>query len=79
MSFAFTVAREKWDHTQNLRTIVEVDRLIDVSPVIEPAYAGTDLALRSRGEHLAAEQRERVSRLRNRLALYLAQQKEESL
>ena len=77
MSFAFTVAREKWDHTENLRTIVEVDRLLDVSPVTNPAYAGTDLALRSRGEYLAAEQRERVSRLRNRLALYLARQKEE--
>jgi HK97 family phage prohead protease len=79
MSFAFAGARDKWDAAANLRTITDVGLLLDVSPVIEPAYAGTDLALRSRGEHLAAEQRERVSRLRNRLALYLAQQKEESL
>lgn len=77
MSFAFCGARDRWDSTQNLRTIVDVGSLLDVSPVISPAYAGTDLALRSRGECLAAEQRERVSRLRNRLALYLARQKEE--
>jgi HK97 family phage prohead protease len=77
MSFAFAGARDKWDHATNTRTITDVGMLLDVSPVIEPAYAGTDVALRSRGEHLAAEQRERVSRLRNRLALYLAQQKEE--
>lgn len=79
MSFAFTCAREKWDSPTNTRTVVEVGQLLDVSPVISPAYAGTDVALRSRGEHLAAEQRERVLRLRNRLALYQAQQKEESL
>ena len=77
MSFAFTCAEDRW--TADLRTVVAVGQLLDVSPVISPAYTGTDVALRSRGEHLAAEQRERVSRLRNRLALYLAQQKEESL
>lgn len=77
MSFAFTCAVDQWNSTTNTRTVVEVGLLLDVSPVISPAYAGTDLALRSRGEHLAAEQRERVSRLRNRLALYLARQKEE--
>lgn len=78
MSFAFWGADDKWTSPED-RTIVDVGDLIDVSPVFNPAYAGTTVALRSRGEHLAAEQRERVSRLRNRLALYLARQKEESL
>lgn len=50
MSFGFTVAADEWrdgDDGRPHRTIVEVDRLFDVSVVTFPAYAGTDVALRA--------------------------------
>lgn len=50
MSFGFQVAEDVWtvrkDGSQH-RTITEVGRLFDVSVVTFPAYAGTDVALRS--------------------------------
>jgi hypothetical protein len=46
MSFGFQVLAEKWDHKENVRTLVKV-RLLDVSPVTFPAYEGTDVAVRS--------------------------------
>lgn len=56
MSFAFTVAKEEWDDTGAvpLRTITEFDRLYDVAIVANPAYAGTDIGLRSLDAHRAA-------------------------
>jgi hypothetical protein len=78
MSFAFRVGEERWDHATNLRTVLSVAGLYDVSPVVHPAYGGTDIALRSRSESLAAwQQQERAARLRNRLRLYLARREEE--
>jgi HK97 family phage prohead protease len=51
MSFGFSVDRgaEEWDQTGDIpvRTIRKVSRLYDVSIVTEPAYAGTEIALRS--------------------------------
>lgn len=48
MSFAFRATRQDWDDTQEppLRTIREVE-LFDVAIVTTPAYAGTDIGLRS--------------------------------
>lgn len=48
-SFAFRVAKEEWDETTDppTRTILQVERLFDVSPVTYPAYPDTSLALRS--------------------------------
>lgn len=48
MSFAFRATKQRWDDTQDppLRTIEEVE-LYDVSIVTEPAYAGTEIGLRS--------------------------------
>lgn len=49
-SFAFTVKRDAWhedDEGNTTRTILEVDRLFDISLVTYPAYEGTDLAVRS--------------------------------
>lgn len=48
MSFAFRAKREAWDETGAvpLRTILEVE-LFDVSIVTDPAYAGTEIGLRS--------------------------------
>ncbi len=50
-SFGFTVKIDQWEEDKEkqttLRTIVEVDRLFDVSPVTFPAYPDTTVALRS--------------------------------
>ena len=49
MSFAFTVAEEKWsedDDGVETRTLLKADRLYDASLVTYPAYAGTDGAMR---------------------------------
>jgi HK97 family phage prohead protease len=48
-SFAFIVTDEDWDHTESgtaLRTLVQ-GKLIDVAPVVTPAYESTTCALRS--------------------------------
>lgn len=50
-SFGFTIKREKWEFDEDeekpaLRTLVEIDRLYDVSPVTYPAYQETSVALR---------------------------------
>lgn len=59
MSFAFSMMPDgetRWTQTgagedaEELREIIKVGRLYDVSIVTEPAYAGTEIALRSREE-----------------------------
>jgi len=54
-SFAFTISEEKWDFAtkengreKDLRTIIKIDRLYDVSPVTFPAYIDTTVAARSK-------------------------------
>lgn len=50
MSFGFTVFEDAWSVRKDgaqLRSIEELERLYDVSVVTFPAYAGTDVALRS--------------------------------
>ena len=50
MSFGFTIDKDEWfeDAEGNVtRTIVSVDRLFDISPVTFPAYADTEVAVRS--------------------------------
>lgn len=76
MSFGFEVAKEEWDETGPVpkRTIMEFKRLIDVSVVSDPAYSGTDIALRSLAEARAAAPKNshpdaRVRRMRMELAL----------
>ena len=49
-SFAFTVSKDNWEKGENgkyIRTIVQIDKLYDVSPVYYPAYEDTEVALRS--------------------------------
>lgn len=49
MSFAFTVAEEKWSEDaegNEIRTLLKADRLYDVSLVTYPAYEGTNGAMR---------------------------------
>ena len=55
-SFAFSVKTEQWGKSESPdveedRTIVEVDQLIDVSPVVFPAYPDTSVAKRSFDEY----------------------------
>jgi len=47
-SFAFSIEDEAWDNKTNLRTVLKVGRLYDVSPVTYPAYATTTVNARSR-------------------------------
>lgn len=47
-SFAFSIEDEKWDNKANLRTVLKVGRLYDVSPVTYPAYATTTVSARNR-------------------------------
>jgi HK97 family phage prohead protease len=48
-SFAFTVKEDEWTNNNgNYQRVVKlVDQIFDVSPVFEPAYQGTEVAIRS--------------------------------
>lgn len=50
MSFAFTVKTDKWSKVDGipLRTIKKVERLYDVSPVVQPAYKETSISIQAR-------------------------------
>ena len=50
MSFGFWIGVDEWDHKNDVRTLIEVEELVEVSPVTFPAYPMTDVsvALRSR-------------------------------
>lgn len=64
-SFAFTIAEDRWDEDDEhgeVRTILRIKKLYDVSPVTNPAYFGTDVqanglevAQRSHDEWKAAQ------------------------
>lgn len=68
MSFGFTVKRDSWERDEKggreLRTIEEIGRLYDVSPVTFPANPNTDVALRSleefRSSHAEADTAEPI-------------------
>ena len=53
-SFGFYIKSDKWDgldsKDETIRTILEIDELVDVSPVTFPAYPDTKVALRSLDE-----------------------------
>lgn len=76
MSFGFWVGVDEWDHKRNVRTLVEVAELVEVSPVTFPAYPSTniDVAMRSRKESLEKEippEEKPLDRLNERLKLRL--------
>lgn len=61
-SFAFTVSGEKWTKEPDgtyLRTITQIDKLFDVSPVYNEAYEDTSVALRSLDAVRAEEEQEK--------------------
>lgn len=49
-SFGFIVEGNEWNKAKDERTITKVRELIDVSPVVFPAYPDTTVAKRSRDE-----------------------------
>jgi HK97 family phage prohead protease len=49
-SFAFTVGEDKWEEDEEygeIRTILKINKLYDVSPVTNPAYFGTEVQANS--------------------------------
>lgn len=46
MSFAFTVAEEKYDNLTHTRRILKIDKIYDVSAVDTPAYNQTNICAR---------------------------------
>jgi HK97 family phage prohead protease len=56
-SFAFIVKEQSWEKGEqtNLRKIMKVERLFDVSPVTYPAYNDTSVASRSMAESIKDE------------------------
>lgn len=58
MSFAFTVEKDNWEHDSDgnyKRTIVKIDRLYDVSLVVNPAYDATSVETKGLDELKAKE------------------------
>lgn len=71
-SFAFTVAKETWDYRDDgswKRTIHQIDRLFDVSPVFDAAYSATSVCLRGK-EQAEAELKVRETRQSETLESY---------
>lgn len=60
-SFSFKVSGDKWEKEEDgryLRTITQIDRLFDVSPVYNAAYEDTSVAMRSLDKIRAEEDEE---------------------
>ena len=74
MSFAFHVLKDKFDKATRTRTILQIDKLYDVSAVDRPAYNQTSIMARSffdaEAEKERMELREREQKLK-KLALIL--------
>jgi len=71
-SFAFTVAKETWDYRDDgswKRTIHQIDRLYDVSPVFDAAYSATSVCLRGK-EQAEAELKAQEARQAEALEAY---------
>lgn len=65
-SFCFSCKKDKYDKRADgvyVRTILEIEQLYDVSPVYNPAYAGTKVSLRSFEDFKAEEERQEAKRL----------------
>jgi HK97 family phage prohead protease len=62
-SFGFVVARDQWTDNADgtiTRRILEIDQLLDVSPVTYPAYDAANSQVRSIPESMPAEFRSRI-------------------
>lgn len=73
MSFAFTVAKDEWDYETNTRTILEIDKLFDVSVVDIPFYDSTEIFARSKQEYETEKQKYENLKLEKKKLLILAE------
>lgn len=73
MSFAFTVAKDEWDYETNTRTILEIDKLFDVSVVDVPFYDSTEIFARSKQEYETEKQKYENLKLEKKKLLILAE------
>lgn len=48
MSFAFSVRKHEWDYENDLRRIIDIEQLFDVSVVDVPAYDDTEIYARNK-------------------------------
>lgn len=71
MSFAFTVKESKWNYDTDTRTIINIDKLFDVSIVDIPAYEGTSVFARSKEEYEKDKEEYRKLKLAKKKALAL--------
>ena len=63
MSFAFVPTRQSWDDEDDMpRRTIESAELYDVSVVTTPAYAGTEIGLRSLERHRKAQKKSQAAR-----------------
>ncbi len=55
MSFGFTIKEERWERVENrdVRTIVSIDELFEISVVTMPAYEDTDVEARNKAIEIA--------------------------
>jgi len=67
MSFAFTVRKDAYDKQKRTRTILEIDRLYDVSAVTFPAYEQTSINARSFYEAEAEVERRELLERENKI------------
>ncbi|MFC6640826.1 HK97 family phage prohead protease [Sulfitobacter profundi] len=77
MSFSFRVEKETWDESGDmpLRTIERIAELRDVALVTRPAYAGTEIALRSlEAARASAEGQETQTARQRRMRMQLVLQ-----
>lgn len=51
MSFAFAVKKQEWDYENDVRRILEISQLFDVSVVDVPAYETTEIYARGKKEY----------------------------
>lgn len=78
-SFAFSTEKDSWgkrDDNVYVRTILQIGKIYDVSPVYTPAYNDTSVSLRSLGELKEAEQRSIVEAEEKALKEYYKQVEE---
>lgn len=79
MSFAFWPTRQEWDDSGDIpKRIIKEASLYDVSVVTTPAYAGTEIGLRSLKDHRAQQKAHnfRAMQARIRMKLNLAGKQE---
>lgn len=69
MSFAFTVAEDKYDQNERMRTITKIDRLFDVSVVDIPAYDSTSISARNYFDAVRSEELEEIQKREKKAAI----------